>query len=182
MPQGKRSQWMKSHSSPHGTEKGWLLPGPVACRRAAGMGKTPQPTARGCRRGAGSWHRAVLSPRDSARWHPGTPTVGMANTRLDASLLAQPTRWPSLLPVQCCQVLPPRTKPPLVAQRRRMTQSSSGADIGGLASGGPSTGTPLPSTPPCPGRRRSAQPPRGLSHSLLVGPPPRGCAASLLGC
>lgn len=100
-----------------------------------------------------------------------------ANACLDASLPAQPTRRPSLLPVQCCHVLPPRLKPPPMAQWRRMTQSSSGADIGGLASEGPSTGALLPTAPPCPGRHRSAQLPRGLSHSLPVGRPPQGRAA-----
>lgn len=47
--------------------------------------------------------------------------------------LLSPGARPSLLPVQCCHVLPPRLKPPPLAQGRRMTHSSSGADMGGLA-------------------------------------------------
>lgn len=166
VPQGQ------AHSSPHGTEKGWLLPSPVPHLGAAGTGMTPLPAAHGCRWGAGSYSTRGITPcchpktqstgtralkpwawaarerlphTASRPWEHTGPSVfpGTANTCLDASLPAQPTHRALLLPVQCCQVLPPRTKPPLVAQWRRMTQSSSGADIGGLASGSPSTGTPL---------------------------------------
>ena len=74
VPQGQ------AHSSPHGTEKGWLLPGPVPCRGAAGAGMTPLPLCPWVQ--AGCWqlqhprHRTALSPRDSVHWHPGTKTPG----------------------------------------------------------------------------------------------------------
>lgn len=115
-------------------------------------------------------------------WQRGEqPTHGSTAVpaRFPAGLTAvQPAR-PSLLPVQCCHVRPPRTEPPPLAQRSRTTQSSSGADIGGSALGGPSTGTPPLPTAPCPGRRCAAQRPGG-SRMLCSGTPRRPRHRSVL--